>query len=148
MLRRGSFLTPIQHVYKGLVKNGVGRGNGPVFPRAVGRALKGGHEPSGLLDKEDSGGRVPRVEVLLPESVQAAGGHEAQVECSGSGPPNTTRSKDQVPKAAQDRIRLAANSVGEARAEQGVVQDLGLGHLEARAAKIGAPSLNLSLIHI
>ena len=82
-------------------------------------AVEIGCDPARLADQQQARRDVPRREALLPEAVEAAGGHVRQVEGSGAGPADAARPDGHPVELLQVLRQPRSILEGKAGADQG-----------------------------
>src|SRR4051812_13430019 len=79
-------------------------------------------DTAGLGDDERAGGDVPRLELQLPEAVEAPGGDVAEVEGGGAGAADALRAARHAAEIFQIVVGVLAVVVGKAGREQRLVE--------------------------
>src|SRR6185295_15343914 len=128
------------HIEQGRMQVAV-RCGGLVTVEAVWRPREIGHMPAGLLDDQATRRRVPRMELPLPEGVEAPAGDVAQVQGGRSGKTHALRPADRVLQEREVEGGVPATVVWEPRAEQSLLEAGHGGHADRRTVETstGAP---------
>jgi hypothetical protein len=81
-----------------------------------------GHTAASFFHNQGTCSDVPRIESLLPEPLQASGGHVAQVESCGPKPADGTRALEKGTEQVDEIAQLFLDVVGKTGYEQCVEQ--------------------------
>src|SRR5262249_47982840 len=76
------------------------------------------HRPPSLLDEQRPGGSIPRLQLPLPEAVDAPRGDPAEIEGGRSGATNAWRAEHQGLEKGQVEVGMLSSVVGETAREQ------------------------------
>src|SRR3954451_6740767 len=82
------------------------------------RAVHTGHAPAGFRDNQHTGGNIPWLEMLLPETVEPSRRDVAEVERGRAETPHRAGPAEERPEQADEIAMVLVHVVGEAGDQQ------------------------------
>ena len=116
------------------------RGQGLTAVELEGPAFEIRHFAARLFDNQHTRGRVPGIEIELPEAVEASAGHAAQVEGRRTCTPHAVGAQRDLVIEVNIRI-LVPLVAGKAGGHQALGQVRNLRNLDSLLVQVGAASL-------
>src|SRR5258708_1555291 len=99
------------------------------------RTVKAADLASGFFHDQSASGRIPGIEIELPETVEAPAGDVTQVQRRRSGPANAMRMQRDLMIKVNVRI-LVPLVAGKSRSQQGFLQLRNLRHVNRLAVEL------------
>jgi hypothetical protein len=103
-------------------------------------AVQLGHDAAGFLDEQDSRGHVPGLQVQLPEGIEPAARDVGEVERGGAGAAHSRGLLDDRAELRQVGVEARAGADRHARADERVIQHVGLADADLAAVQHRAPA--------